>query len=152
MKLCLFSVDDTEKTFGVDAACVVEFLRDLPMTRVPLVSPRLLGLLNIRGEVVPVFLPPRMDAMGAEGIRQLQRQGSYLVLEGGDSAGRFALPASRVDLADGEHPGDSAAPGEWLFQATTSLGREYDLIDVEALVGNLHSLVRESSPQPALAG
>lgn len=151
MKLCLFSVDNTETTFGVDAACVVEFLRDLPITRVPLVSPKLLGLLNIHGEIVPVFLPPRMEDVAGESIRQLQRQGSYLVLEGGEAAGRFALPASQVDLADGDRPED-AAEGEWLFSTKTSLGREYSLIDVEALIANLHALVAESTPQPALAG
>ena len=151
MKLCLFSVDDTETTFGVDAARVVEFLRDLPLTHVPLVSPKLLGLLNIRGEVVPVFLPPRMDAGGSEVVRNLQRRGSYLVLEGGEDAGRFALPASRVDLADGDRP-LGAPEDEWLFPTETAQGRGFSLIDVEALIRNLRTLVTDSMPHPTLAG
>lgn len=153
MKLCLFSVDQTETMYGVDAARVVEFLRDLPMTRVPLVSPKLLGLLNVRGEVVPVFLPPRMEGVSPDHVRQMQRQGSFLVLEGGEMAGRFALPTGRVDLADGELPETQAEDGPgWIRPAQTSEGRDYHLIDLETLVRNLHELVTQSAPSPALAG
>jgi chemotaxis signal transduction protein len=150
MKLCLFSVDETGTVFGVDASRVVEFLRDLPLTNVPLVSPKLLGLLNIRGEVVPVFVPPSLEASGVEALRHHRRQGSYLVLEGGEDAGRFALPANSVDLADGERPADAAADA-WLLPAETQQGRGYRLIDVEALIRLLRNLISESMPHASVA-
>jgi purine-binding chemotaxis protein CheW len=45
-----FYVDDAH--FGVDALDVQEVLRDQPMTRVPLASEEVRGLINLRGQVV----------------------------------------------------------------------------------------------------
>lgn len=50
MQLCTFTVDDL--TFGVEVTKVQEVLRAQPMTRVPLASDMIRGLINLRGQIV----------------------------------------------------------------------------------------------------
>jgi purine-binding chemotaxis protein CheW len=65
-----FYVDDAH--FGVDALDVQEVLRHQPMTRVPLASDEVRGLINLRGQVVTAVdlrrrlgLDPRQDEQAA---------------------------------------------------------------------------------------
>lgn len=66
-----FRVDDT--FFGVDATDVQEVLRTQPMTRVPLSSSEVKGLINLRGQVVvAIDLRERLGyAAPPEGAEQL---------------------------------------------------------------------------------
>jgi purine-binding chemotaxis protein CheW len=65
-----FYVDDAH--FGVDALGVQEVLRHQPMTRVPLATDEVRGLINLRGQVVIALdlrrrlgLEPRAEEQGA---------------------------------------------------------------------------------------
>ncbi len=49
-QLCTFYLDG--HLFGVDAQCVQEVIRYQEMTRVPLTSPAVSGLINLRGQIV----------------------------------------------------------------------------------------------------
>lgn len=49
-QLCTFCVDDL--FFGVEVTQVQEVLLFQPMTRVPLASPAICGLINLRGQIV----------------------------------------------------------------------------------------------------
>ena len=77
-RLCTFLIDD--QLFGVDAARVQEVIRKLPLTRIPLAPPTVLGLSNLRGQIVTCLdlrarlgLPPRAAPRAI-----------HLVLEGDD--------------------------------------------------------------------
>jgi purine-binding chemotaxis protein CheW len=48
--LCTFTVD--EHLLGIEIDRVLEFLRDQPVTAVPLAPPSVAGLLNLRGQIV----------------------------------------------------------------------------------------------------
>jgi purine-binding chemotaxis protein CheW len=50
--LCTLVVDD--ELFGVDVLCVQEIIDAPSITRVPLAGETIVGLLNLRGEIVPV--------------------------------------------------------------------------------------------------
>lgn len=158
MKLCLFSLDETSALYGVDASRVVEFVRGLPVTIVPLSSPQLLGLLNVHGQVVPALLPPLEEPSAAGASRRLQRQGSFLVLEGGEPSGRFAVPAGSVTLAEGQVPELGQAGNTWCIPAETSTGRAYHLLDLPTLARTLQGMLDHYTPAgpetsgPALAG
>lgn len=63
-QLCTFFVD--RLYFAVDVTCVQEVIRYQEMTRVPLASPEVGGLINLRGQIVTAIdmrrrlgLPPR---------------------------------------------------------------------------------------------
>ncbi len=79
--------------FGVDATGVQEILRAQPLTRVPLASAEVEGLLNLRGQVVTAIdlrrrlgMEPRESADEALNLVALTAQGpvSFLVDEIGD--------------------------------------------------------------------
>jgi purine-binding chemotaxis protein CheW len=49
-ELCTFKIGDL--LLGVDVQRVQEVIRELPLTRVPLARPAVLGLVNLRGHIV----------------------------------------------------------------------------------------------------
>ena len=53
IQLCTFTLD--RFVFGVDVRQVQEVLRAQPMTRVPLASSLVRGLINLRGQIVTAF-------------------------------------------------------------------------------------------------
>jgi purine-binding chemotaxis protein CheW len=52
-QLCTFFV--ASQLFGVDVAHVQEIIRDQPMTRIPHAPTAVAGLINLRGQIVPVI-------------------------------------------------------------------------------------------------
>ncbi len=66
-QLCTFSID--QHLFGIDVLDVQEIIRQQETTRVPLASPMIHGLINLRGQIVTVIdlrqrlgLPPRANS------------------------------------------------------------------------------------------
>ncbi len=71
--LCTFYV--AGQLFGVEVEHVQEVMRDLTITRIPLSPPSVAGLINLRGQIVPVVelrrclsLPAREPSALAENI------------------------------------------------------------------------------------
>jgi len=81
---CTFVVADA--LYGVELERVQEVLRAQPITRVPLAAPALVGLLNLRGRIVPAVdlrtvlgLPPRRP-----GTRRGEQDSGLVVVRGAD--------------------------------------------------------------------
>ena len=59
-QLCTFTIEDT--LLGIDVLKVQEVVREQAVTRVPLAPPAVVGLVNLRGQLVPaISLRRRMD-------------------------------------------------------------------------------------------
>ena len=81
---CTFVVADA--LYGVELERVQEVLRPQPITRVPLAAPALVGLLNLRGRIVPAVdlrtvlgLPPRRP-----GARRADQATGLVIVRGAD--------------------------------------------------------------------
>jgi hypothetical protein len=109
----------------VDAGAVAEYTRSVPLTPVPLTPPALVGLLNLRGEVVPLFdlraflkapdeeTPPEEkgplpDDQRAERRRGRQAEQLRLVLRHGNDL--LAFGVDRVDLSIPREPSSEFDP------------------------------------------
>jgi purine-binding chemotaxis protein CheW len=58
-QICTFFLDHTR--FGIEVEDVQEIIRQQPLTPVPLAAPDICGLMNLRGQVIPVVdLPCRL--------------------------------------------------------------------------------------------
>lgn len=58
-QICTFLLNNTR--FGIEVADVQEIIRQQPLTQVPLAAPDICGLMNLRGQVIPVVdLPCRL--------------------------------------------------------------------------------------------
>lgn len=58
-QVCTFFLSNTR--FGIEVENVQEIIRQQPLTPVPLASPDICGLMNLRGQVIPVVdLPCRL--------------------------------------------------------------------------------------------
>ena len=58
-QVCTFFLNGTR--FGIGVENVQEIIRQQPLTRVPLAAPDICGLMNLRGQVIPVVdLPCRL--------------------------------------------------------------------------------------------
>ncbi len=104
-QLATFTLD--AHTFGIDVDQVQEVLRSQPRTRVPLAPPHVVGLVNLRGQVmdaidlrVPLGLPPRV---GGEPMVVVVRVGGEPVSLLVDSIGDVV----EVAEADFEPPPDT---------------------------------------------
>lgn len=57
--ICTFFLNSTR--FGIEVEDVQEIIRQQPLTQVPLAAPDICGLMNLRGQVIPVVdLPCRL--------------------------------------------------------------------------------------------
>lgn len=131
-----------EACFAVDAAGVVEVLKGRRLTPVPLAAPGVLGLVHLRGRIVPVIDPAARLAV----VRTVPTpRGSHLVIEAGDDwygllvdemLDVIEIPPERV-----ERP---TAGGEEVAGTFAAERRLVHLLDPERMI---HSLVR----QPAQA-
>src|SRR5258707_10550773 len=72
-QLCTFYLDGL--LFGVDLQNVQEVMRFLKMTRVPLASPAVCGLLNLRGQIVTAVDPRRRVMVKPMGLDSLSING-----------------------------------------------------------------------------
>jgi len=133
---CTFLLGDA--CFAVDAAGVVEVVRGRRLTPVPLAAPGVLGLVHLRGRIVPVIDPATRLAV----VRTAPpAAGSQLVIEAGDDwygllvdemLDVIEIPPERV-----ERP---TAGGEAVTGTFAAERRLVHLLDPERMI---HSLVRQ---------
>jgi purine-binding chemotaxis protein CheW len=123
--------------FAVPMASVHQVLRHPLVTRIPLSPPGLIGIVNVRGEIVPLLDTAVLTATGT-----LHEPPFAVLVRGGDDM--VALGAQELPIAaDFDEPvGPGAQPGEVAIYSDG--GRLVVLIDVEELVKNRLDLKRAS--------
>jgi chemotaxis signal transduction protein len=123
--------------FAVPMATVHQVLRHPLVTRVPLSPAGLLGVVNVRGEIVPL-----LDTGVLTGTGRLTEP-PFAVLVSGDKE-MIALAAEELPIAtDFEEPvGPGTQPGE--LGVYSNGGRLVVLVDIEELVMNRLDLKRAS--------
>ncbi|HXC79094.1 MAG TPA: chemotaxis protein CheW [Candidatus Acidoferrum sp.] len=135
MRVLVVAVNDG--FFAVPMATVHQVLRHPKVTRVPLSPPGLLGVVNVRGEIVPF-----LDAAVLTGTGNLSEP-PFAVLVSGEGE-MVALAAEGLPIAaDFEAPvGPGTQPGE--LGVYSNGGRLVVLIDIEELVKSRLDLKRAS--------
>ena len=123
--------------FAVPMARVHQVLRHPLVTRIPLSPPGLLGVVNVRGEIVPL-----LDTAVLTGTGSLSEPPFAVLVSGADDM--VALAAQELPIAaDFDEPvGPGSQPGE--VGVFSDGGRLVVLIDVEELVKNRLDLKRAS--------
>jgi purine-binding chemotaxis protein CheW len=123
--------------FAVPMASVHQVLRHPLVTRIPLSPAGLLGVVNVRGEVVPL-----LDTAVLTGTGTLNAPPFAVLVGAGDEM--VALAAEELPIAaDLDEPvGGGTGPGE--IAVYSNGGRLVVLIDVEELVKNRLDLKRAS--------
>ena len=123
--------------FAVPMASVHQVLRHPLVTRVPLSPAGLIGVVNVRGEIVPL-----LDTGVLTGTGGLNEPPFAVLVSGGEDM--VALAAEDLPTAaDFEAPvGPGAQPGE--LGVYSNGGRLVVLVDVEELVTNRLDLKRAS--------
>jgi purine-binding chemotaxis protein CheW len=128
--------------FAVDSAGVVEVVRGRRLTRVPLAGAGVLGLLQMRGRIVPVIDPAPALGVGREGSGA--GAGTHLVISLGDDWYGLAvdemldvieIPAARV-----ERPTAAGGCGAAVRGTYAAVDGLVHLLDPE---GMIHALVRQ---------
>jgi len=123
--------------FAVPMASVHQVLRHPLVTRVPLPPAGLLGVVNVRGEIVPLLDTGELTATGP------LNEPPFAVLVSGEKD-LIALAAEELPIAaDFEEPvGPGTQPGE--LGVYSNGGRLVVLVDIEELVKNRLDLKRAS--------
>ena len=123
--------------FAVPMALVHQVLRHPLVTRIPLSPAGLLGVVNVRGEIVPL-----LDTAVLTGTGSLSEPPFAVLVSGDDDM--VALAAQELPIAaDFNEPvGPGTQPGE--VGVYSDGGRLVVLIDVEELVKNRLDLKRAS--------
>ena len=123
--------------FAVPMASVHQVLRHPLVTRVPLSPAGLIGVVNVRGEIVPL-----LDTGVLTGTGGLNEPPFAVLVSSGEDM--VALAAEELPTAaDFEEPiGPGAQPGE--LGVYSNGGRLVVLVDVEELVTNRLDLKRAS--------
>ena len=123
--------------FAVPMERVHQVLRHPLVTRIPLSPAGLIGVVNVRGEIVPL-----LDTAVLTGTGTLDEPPFAVLVSGGEDM--VALAAQELPTAaDFEEPvGAGAQPGE--VGVYSNGGRLVVLIDVEELVKNRLDLKRAS--------
>jgi purine-binding chemotaxis protein CheW len=123
--------------FAVPMATVYQVLRHPLVTRVPLSPPELIGVVNVRGEIVPLLDTGVLTGTGA------LITPPFAVLVSG-AREMVALAAEELPVAaDFDEPvGPGTQPGE--LGVYSNDGRLVVLIDIEELVKNRLDLKRAS--------
>lgn len=139
---CTFRIGDA--CFAVPADAVVEVLRGGRLTRVPLAPAGVLGLVHLRGRIVPV-----VDPAASLGIdRTVPERATHLVIALEDDWYGVVIDEMLdvVEIPDDEVQ-QAAAPGPdqaggWLTGVFAAPGRLVHLLDPQ---GMIHSFMR---PRP----
>jgi purine-binding chemotaxis protein CheW len=123
--------------FAVPMERVHQVLRHPLVTRIPLSPAGLIGVVNVRGEIVPL-----LDTAVLTGTGSLGEPDFAVLVSGGDDM--VALAAQELPIAaDFDEPvGAGAHPGE--VGVYSNGGRLVVLIDVEELVKHRLDLTRAS--------
>ena len=123
--------------FAVPMTSVHQVLRHPIVTRIPLSPIGLIGVLNVRGEIVPLLDTGVLTATGELG------QWPFAVLVSGDKEMVAVAADERPVAADFEEPiGPGTHPGE--VGVYSNGGRLVVLVDIEELVKNRLDLKRAS--------
>ncbi len=134
--------------FAIDVDHVTEVIRGGHVVRVPLAPTGLLGLVHLRGRIVPII-----DLAGRLGLTAAGGVGTHLIVESqGDRYGLLVdemldvidIPADRV-----EHPTDAAASHEAIVGVFSAPGRLVHLLDPDRMI---QSPVRSRTTTPARHG
>jgi len=135
MRVLVMAVNDA--FFAVPMATVHQVLRHPKVTRVPLSPAGLLGVVNVRGEIVPF-----LDTGVLTGTGSLEDP-PFAVLVSGETE-MVALATEALPIAaDFEEPvGPGTQPGE--LGVYSSGGRPVVLVDIEELVKSRLDLKRAS--------
>ncbi|HEV2967951.1 MAG TPA: chemotaxis protein CheW [Candidatus Dormibacteraeota bacterium] len=135
MRVLVIAANDAY--FAVPMARVHQVLRHPLVTRIPLSPPGLLGVVNVRGEIVPL-----LDTAVLTGTGSLSEPPFAVLVSGADDM--VALAAQELPIAaDFDEPvGPGSQPGE--VGVFSDGGRLVVLIDVEELVKNRLDLKRAS--------
>jgi purine-binding chemotaxis protein CheW len=135
MRVLVIAVNDA--FFAVPMATVHQVLRHPLVTRVPLSPTSLLGVVNVRGEIVPLLDTGQLTGTGG------LSEPPFAVLVSGDKE-MVALAAEELPIAaDFEEPvGPGTRPGE--LGVYSNGGRLVVLVDIEELVKNRLDLKRAS--------
>ena|ERR1700674_2704361 len=135
MRVLVIAVNDA--FFAVPMATVHQVLRHPLVTRVPLSPTSLLGVVNVRGEIVPLLDTGELTGTGG------LSEPPFAVLVSGDKE-MVALAAEELPIAaDFEEPvGPGTRPGE--LGVYSNGGRLVVLVDIEELVKNRLDLKRAS--------
>jgi chemotaxis signal transduction protein len=123
--------------FAVPMTSVHQVLRHPLITRVPLSPPALVGVVNVRGEIVPLLDTGVLTGTGA------LSEPPFAVLVSGEKD-MVAMAAEELPIAaDFEEPvGSGTQPGE--LGVYSNGGRLVVLVDIEELVKNRLDLKRAS--------
>lgn len=124
-------------SFAVEMTTVRQVLRNPVVTRIPLSPAGLIGVLNVRGEIVPLLDTGVLTATGALG------EPPFAVLVSGEKE-MVALAAEELPVAaDFDEPvGPGTQPGE--RGVYSNGGRLVVLVDIEELVTSRLDLKRAS--------
>jgi chemotaxis signal transduction protein len=124
-------------SFAVEMTTVHQVLRHPVVTRIPLSPMGLIGVLNVRGEIVPLLDTGVLTATGALG------EPPFAVLVSGEKE-MVALAAEELPVAaDFDEPvGPGTQPGE--LGVYSNGGRLVVLVDIEELVKSRLDLKRAS--------
>lgn len=126
--------------FAVDSTGVVEVLRSRRLTRVPLAAAGVLGLVHLRGRIVPVIDPAiRLNAVGDRSAAA----GTHLVISVGDDWYGLSVDEMLdvVEIPDArvERPTAASSRGDAVAGTYDAGTRLVHLLDPGHLI---HSLVR----------
>lgn len=148
IRFCTFRVGGD--CFAVDAERVAEVIRESRVTRVPLAPEAVLGLVHLRGRIVPIIdLADRLGVPRVPG----RAAGTHLIVEvQGDHYGLLVdemldvidIPSDRV-----EHPTDAAVSHEAVVGVFAAPERLVHLLDPERMI---QTLVRPRTQNPARHG
>jgi purine-binding chemotaxis protein CheW len=135
MRVLVVAVNDA--FFAVPMASVHQVLRHPKVTRIPLAPAGLLGVVNVRGEIVPFIDTGVLTGTGS------LLEPPFAVLVSGEKE-MVALAAEALPIAADfvEPVGPGTHPGE--IGVYSSGGRLVVLVDIEALVNSRLDLKRAS--------
>ena len=77
-QICTFFLDGTY--FGIEVEAVQEVIRQQPLTHIPLAAADICGLMNLRGQVIPVVDLPCRLGLRASACSLEQEQTSYNII------------------------------------------------------------------------
>lgn len=145
---CTFRIGDA--CFAVDAARVVEVLRGGALARVPLAAAEVLGLVHLRGRIVPVIDPAGRLGVAADAGPE---RGPHLVVALGDDWYGLRvdemLEVIEIPSAAVERPTAADVGGEALAGVHAAPTRLVHLLDLERMI---HLLTRQSAHPPGRHG
>lgn len=149
---CLFRVESRPYAVGLES--VAEVVEAEGLVRLPLVTPRVLGLCVFHRDVIPVIA---LDPPGGNGVGD-GPDARPLVLILRAETGTWGLRIDRVGTAVAEaalEPAAVATPGHALRGTVRALGADHDALDPEATWRRLRDEVQrwtrgDPGPSPAL--